>query len=169
MGHLNPVLFAAFSQDSELGHPESIYHRSFSPAFWQGCLWLLLWGERGRYIICVQKEHYNSSYLYNAPPKERQNSRCFPSTSQSFRSLSERTDSTMKGRKIINKSCFKSHVNICSWAHPTQKYILLFLVRVTMHLCILCSHFFSKFHISNSDLGGRTAMGTGKKSLKNKE
>lgn len=42
-----------------------------------------------------------------------------------------------KREKKINKSCFKSRVNICSWAHPTQKYILLFLVRVTMHLCIL--------------------------------
>lgn len=38
-----------------------------------------------------------------------------------------------------------------------------FIVRVTMHLCILCSHSFSKFHISNSGLGRRTAMGTGKK------
>lgn len=57
-GHSNPVLFAAFSQDSELGHPVLIYHHSFSPASLQGCLWLLLEGERKeRHILfCVKKK-----------------------------------------------------------------------------------------------------------------
>lgn len=63
--HLNPVLFAAFSQGSELGHPGLIYHYSSSPSSLQNCLWLLLGGEERKRntLFCVTQTQMALQFL----------------------------------------------------------------------------------------------------------